>query len=314
MFDPLLIASQGETSHKILGPKRSRSRPPPLHPDPVNSVAFPPLHSIAARTGIEPSRIQFLIREFSEFLTTGWDDDRGIVLLRRIHQRFFIEGKPIPVIRRELGDQRRQMRVIAVTSGKGGVGKTTVSINLAIALAQRGLRTLLFDADLGMANVHVYAGVTPRMTLLDVVEGRAVLAQVLTSGPGEIKIVCGASGVSRLADLDARAIEFLVNLQLGLEDTDKLSQQTILLTYSSPRVTNRGPVGQPDLIERPGLQIDFVARQGLTIGGAEVEVKFEARNLTNSKYTESQTLNGTSVFNNFYERGRSFSIGVSAKF
>ena len=156
------------------------------------------------------------MREFSEFLATpdgplaaGGGDERGIAILRRIHQQFFIDGKPIPAIRRELGDSRRTLHVIAVTSGKGGVGKTTVSINLAIALAKRGLRTLLFDADLGMANVHVYAGVTPRMTLLDVVEGRASLAQVLTNGPGDIQVICGASGVSRLADLDLRAIEFL---------------------------------------------------------------------------------------------------------
>jgi TonB-dependent receptor len=106
----------------------------------------------------------------------------------------------------------------------------------------------------------------------------------------------------------------LVNLQLGLEDTDKLSQQTILVTYSSNRVTNRGPGGQPDLVEKPGLQIDFVARQGFTLGKAEMELKFEARNLTNQDYEESQTLNGSKIFNNFYQRGRSFSLGLSAKF
>ena len=106
----------------------------------------------------------------------------------------------------------------------------------------------------------------------------------------------------------------LVNLQLGLEDTDKLSQQTILITYSSDRVTNRGPGGQPDLIEKPGLQLDFVARQGFTFGNAEMELKFEARNLTNQDYEESQTLNGSKIFNNFYKRGRSFSLGLSAKF
>lgn len=177
----------------------------------MNPAAFPSLHLIAARTGIEPSRLQFIMREFSEFLAMpgGVLPDSGIELLRRIHQRFFVEGRPIPTIRREFGEQRHKLRIIAVTSGKGGVGKTTVSINLAIALAGRGLRTLLFDADLGMANVHVYAGVAPRVTLLDVVEGRLSLAQALTNGPGNIQIVCGASGVSRLADLDGRAMEFL---------------------------------------------------------------------------------------------------------
>lgn len=106
----------------------------------------------------------------------------------------------------------------------------------------------------------------------------------------------------------------LVNLQLGLEDEDSLSQQTILLTYASNRVTNRGPGTQPDLQEKPGLTIDFVARQGFTLGKAEMEFKFEARNLTNTDFEEFQALNGSKIFNNFYQRGRSFSLGISAKF
>jgi outer membrane receptor protein involved in Fe transport len=108
--------------------------------------------------------------------------------------------------------------------------------------------------------------------------------------------------------------EHLLNLQLGLEDTDALSQQTFLLTYSSPRVTNRGPSGQPDLIEKPGIRLDFVARQGLEVGGAEIEVKVEVRNITNTKYRESQRLRSSRIINNGYDIGRSFQIGVSAKF
>lgn len=65
--------------------------------------------------------------------------------------------------------------MLPVTSGKGGVGKTTVSVNLATVLARSGQRVLLFDADLGMASIHIFAGVTPRGTLLDVVEGRVAL-------------------------------------------------------------------------------------------------------------------------------------------
>lgn len=65
--------------------------------------------------------------------------------------------------------------MLAVTSGKGGVGKTTVSVNLATVLARSGQRVLLFDADLGMASIHIFTGVTPRGTLLDVVEGRVAL-------------------------------------------------------------------------------------------------------------------------------------------
>ena len=108
--------------------------------------------------------------------------------------------------------------------------------------------------------------------------------------------------------------DHLLNFQFGLEDTDSLSQQTLLLTYASKRVTNRGPSGQPDLIEKPGIRLDLVVRQGLSLGGADLELKLEGRNLTNTKFEESQTLGSSKIFNNGYDIGRSFSIGLSAKF
>ena len=108
--------------------------------------------------------------------------------------------------------------------------------------------------------------------------------------------------------------DHLVNLQLGLEDTDRLSQQTILLSYSSDRVTSRGASGQPDIKERPGIQLDFVAREGLKIVGKEAELKFEVRNLTNTKYQELQKNGENVIFYNRYKQGISASIGVELNF
>ncbi|ALJ14685.1 TonB-dependent receptor domain-containing protein [Sphingopyxis macrogoltabida] len=108
--------------------------------------------------------------------------------------------------------------------------------------------------------------------------------------------------------------DHLLNFQIGLEDQDKLSQQTLLLTYASPRVTSRGPSGQPDLEEKPGIQLDFVARQGLTLLNKEIELKFEARNLTGRKYQEVQTAGDNKIFFNRYKLGRTFSLSASVKF
>lgn len=108
--------------------------------------------------------------------------------------------------------------------------------------------------------------------------------------------------------------DHLVNLQLGLEDTDRLSQQTILLSYSSDRVTSRGASGQPDIKERPGIQLDFVAREGFKIVGKEAELKLEVRNLTNTKYQELQENGENAIFYNRYKQGISASIGVELNF
>ena len=92
-------------------------------------------------------------------------------------------------------------RVIAVTSGKGGVGKTTVSINLAVALGEFGYEVMLLDADLGLANVDVLLGLSPQRTLSDVIEGKCALADIIVYGPEGIGIVPAASGIQRMAEL-----------------------------------------------------------------------------------------------------------------
>ncbi len=95
----------------------------------------------------------------------------------------------------------RHARVVAVTSGKGGVGKTNVSVNLAIAIAQLGKRVVLVDLDLGLANADILLDVTPRYNLSQVLVGRKAIEEVSIPAMGGIRLVPGASGVERLANL-----------------------------------------------------------------------------------------------------------------
>lgn len=109
--------------------------------------------------------------------------------------------------------------------------------------------------------------------------------------------------------------DHLVNVQIGLENKDRLSQQTFLLNYASKRVTTRSGVpGQPDVFEYPGFRLDFVAREAVTIAGVETEVKFEARNITATKYQEYQQNGDQRIFYNRYDVGASVSLGLGVKF
>jgi len=98
----------------------------------------------------------------------------------------------------------RPVRVIAVTSGKGGVGKSTVSINLAVAFAQLERQVLLMDADLGLANIDVMLGLKVKRNLLHVVEGQCPLEDAIVTGPHGVRIIPGASGIRRMAELGER--------------------------------------------------------------------------------------------------------------
>jgi flagellar biosynthesis protein FlhG len=98
----------------------------------------------------------------------------------------------------------RPVKVVAVTGGKGGVGKTSVSVNLGIALAARRREVLLLDADFGLANADVLLGLAPRRTLADVLAGDCTLQDIIVPGPRGLRLVPAASGVGRMANLAAQ--------------------------------------------------------------------------------------------------------------
>jgi outer membrane receptor protein involved in Fe transport len=108
--------------------------------------------------------------------------------------------------------------------------------------------------------------------------------------------------------------EHLVNLQIGLENEDALSQQTLLISYASDRVTSRGAAGLPDIFESPGVSVDFVARQGFQFLGKGMEFKFEARNLLRTEYSEYQERGPNRIFFNRYDREVKLSASISASF
>ena len=97
----------------------------------------------------------------------------------------------------------RPVKVIAVASGKGGVGKTNVTVNLGVALAAQGKEVVLLDADLGLANIDVMLGLHPQFNLLHALDGSKSLREIIVEGPSGLKIIPAASGVQKMAELSS---------------------------------------------------------------------------------------------------------------
>jgi flagellar biosynthesis protein FlhG len=97
--------------------------------------------------------------------------------------------------------QANPVRVLAVSSGKGGVGKTNVAVNLGVALSAIGRRVVLLDADLGLANVDVLLGLQSKFNLSHVLSGERSLSEVMLQGPGGLRIVPASSGIQRMSEL-----------------------------------------------------------------------------------------------------------------
>jgi len=105
----------------------------------------------------------------------------------------------------------RPVQVIAVTSGKGGVGKTNISVNLGVAMAGIGKHVMLLDADLGLANIDVLLGLHPAFNLSHVIKGERTLQEIIVPGPAGIRIVPASSGIRHMADMSHAEHAGLIN-------------------------------------------------------------------------------------------------------
>jgi len=116
-----------------------------------------------------------------------------------------------------MSGKESRARVIAVTSGKGGVGKTSVAVNLGLALVERGKRVIIVDVDIGLANADVLLSVQPKLHLGHVLSGEVTPLDALTLCPGGALLLGGCSGVRHLSDLDKPERDFLVRSFQDLE-------------------------------------------------------------------------------------------------
>lgn len=105
--------------------------------------------------------------------------------------------------RAEAAGEKRPERILAVASGKGGVGKSSIALNLALDLARRGRLTYLLDADFGMANAGILAGIQPRWHMGHLLSGERTIEEIVARGPWDLGILSGASGLEELANLSA---------------------------------------------------------------------------------------------------------------
>ena len=122
--------------------------------------------------------------------------------------------------------ENKKTRTITIASGKGGVGKTNLTVNLALCLSARGHRTCLFDADLGLGNVNILLGLHPELDLEDVIINHRDIQDIIISNYHGIDIIPGSSGIEKIANLDNHELGRLVGSLSGLKDYDFLLLDT----------------------------------------------------------------------------------------
>ncbi|MGF1633753.1 MAG: MinD/ParA family protein [Phycisphaerae bacterium] len=208
-------------------------------------------------------------------------------------------SRPIAEIRQEIAGKLRQpvrrstgrrAKVISVTSGKGGVGKSNVAVNLAIKLASAGKQVVLLDADLGLANADVLCNVSLQANLAHVIAKRKTIREILTPAPGGFFLIGGASGLARMADLaDADRDHLLDQLAALEEEVDiiiidtgagispnvlgftRAADQVLVITTPEPTaITDAYAVIKVMTREQSGTRISLLVNQARSMSEARV--------------------------------------------
>ena len=127
-----------------------------------------------------------------------------------------------PVTKKKEGESRKShTRVIAITSGKGGVGKSNIVANLGFVLSRLGKKVLILDADLGLGNLDVLLGLAPKYNLSHAISGAKTVSEIVIEGPGKVKILPAPSGIQELSDLtDEQRNRMLTDLDLLIDSVD----------------------------------------------------------------------------------------------
>lgn len=199
------------------------------------SISTPELFTIkdiAEVTGLEESLLRFYESEYQEEFPAKirkggllFFDPAAVNSFQRVHQRHSRMDSHGPEAGKD--QARRYGRVIAVTSGKGGVGKTNLALNLAIELQRLDTMSVVLDADMGMANVHLLAGVNPEKDLMDLIKSDARLSEIIVDGPEGIGIIPGGGGVVSLADSSRLQREKII---LSLQEIERAADVVIIDT------------------------------------------------------------------------------------
>ncbi|MFH0728251.1 MAG: MinD/ParA family protein [Pseudomonadota bacterium] len=192
-------------------------------------------------------------------------------------------------------------RVITVTSGKGGVGKTNITVNLAIQLARKGVKTCIFDADLGLANINILLGVSPEYNLEDVISGEKSLREILVHHETGIDIIPGGTGVEKLAGLASGGLSELIEAFSCLEGYDILlfdtsagiSREVISFCMASMEVM------LVVIPEPTSLTDGYSLLKVLSLNGYREPVKVIVNQAKNERFAEA-------VFNKFKETVRKY--------